>query len=236
MYSGQIPPFPPLAHGRGLSLGSHGHNKVMIYLLNRVVDIKIENTFKHPAWASFLFCPCISTSWKRPQPEYPSEQCLGHHAGGHLWPQSPHSGLRSSKDSGAKGWAGYTHSIRGLGEGWQTGRHVRMTWPISAHWGWARTLLVLGSESIQAAQCQLCLWWPKPPAFYGSRLLTPCGLPGPPASPCSHDRHRWPSQLTASLPVQPCLAFHRPGWETAREGFWGPPATANYFSPWGAGL
>lgn len=131
---------------------------------------------------------------------------------------------------------GWEHSIRGLRKEWQRSRHVRMTWSVSAHRGWARTLLVLGPESIQAAQCQLCLWWSKPPAFYGSRLLTPCGLPGPPASPCSHDRHQWPSQLTASLPVQPCSAFHRPGWETAREGCWGPPAIANYFSPWGAGL
>lgn len=27
---------------------SHGHSKVMTYLLNRAVDIKIEATFKHP--------------------------------------------------------------------------------------------------------------------------------------------------------------------------------------------
>lgn len=33
----------------------------MIYLLDRVMVIKIETTFKHPTWVSFLFCPCIST-------------------------------------------------------------------------------------------------------------------------------------------------------------------------------
>lgn len=35
---------------------SHGQSKVMIYLLlNRVVDIKIETTFKHPSLGLFPF-------------------------------------------------------------------------------------------------------------------------------------------------------------------------------------
>lgn len=98
----------------------------MIYLLDRVMVIKIETTFKHPTWVSFLFCPCISTwapSRKCPWPEHPWEQCLGHHAGVHLRPQSPYCGLGSSKESGAKGWAGNTQ----LGDSGKSGREADMS-------------------------------------------------------------------------------------------------------------
>lgn len=56
---------------------SHGHSKVMIYLLNRVVDIKIETTFKHPYLDLFPFLSLykhLAHSRKCPWPECPREQ------------------------------------------------------------------------------------------------------------------------------------------------------------------
>lgn len=103
---------------------SHGHSKVMIYLLNRVVDIKIETSFKHPyvvsLFPSLSLYKHLAPSRKCPWPEYPSEQvswtpCWGS-------PVASKILIGSSKESGAKGWPGYTH----LGDSGKSGREADM--------------------------------------------------------------------------------------------------------------
>lgn len=69
--------------------------------------------------------------------------------------------------------------------------------------------LVSGRAALMSDPCwrRPPLWLYGAPTFCGPGLLAQRGLCWPPASPCSHDRHRWPSQFTASLPARPHLAF-----------------------------
>lgn len=66
-----------------------------------------------------------------------------------------------------------------------------------------------GRTGLMSDSCRrpLPLWFNGAPTFCGPGLFAQRGLRWAPASPCSHDRHRWPSQLAASLPARPDLAF-----------------------------
>lgn len=150
------------------------------YLLIIVVDIKIENVFTHPVWASlFAGRACISPGMlptvERPWTWAVSPATLlgvllqirprlvrtGPSGGAGVWEQNG--------ECSGQSWAGRPVG-QGTGGGWEP-----QGGPLCSH----------GCGSLCCDGAQRALRWP-------------------PASPCGHDRHRRPSQLTASLPARPC--------------------------------